>query len=180
MTGVAERADNDPSDDLGRFSIWGRLGWRQLGRGVTYPVTSRCKSLIMNALHTRGGAQLMTERVTLVRAGLEAVWSPETSSQPAEWSRANPAIGQCAVTALILQDELGGELLRAMVGPVSHYWNRLPTGEQLDWTRQQFSNPPIELVGEVRSRQSLLANEETARRYSRLRSSLNDWLVDHV
>jgi chromosome segregation ATPase len=51
----------------------------------------------------------------------------ETSATPASWSLENPARGQCAVTALVVQDEMGRE--RGVVNGESHYWN--PTARSL-------------------------------------------------
>lgn len=59
--------------------------------------------------------------------------------------------GQCGTTALVLQDWLGGDILAAevyrdhqLVG--THYWNRLPGGEEVDLTADQFL-PNEALVG---------------------------------
>ena len=109
-------------------------------------------------------------RELLVRA-----WSRETSSQPERWTAANPAFGQCAVTALVVQDRLGGELLRTLVGSGSHYWNRLPSGQEVDLTRQQFSEGNVTFVGEVRSREYVLSHAATARRYEALARALGEW-----
>jgi ADP-ribose pyrophosphatase YjhB (NUDIX family) len=71
------------------------------------------------------------------------VWTSDPVDQPG-WSEANPASGQCASTALVVQDRLGGELLIAEVHEADgsrqgvHYWNRLPGGRELDLTREQF------------------------------------------
>jgi hypothetical protein len=90
-------------------------------------------------------------------------WSAETTAD-GEWSRDRPSKGQCAVTALVVQDHLGGELLRATVGPVSHYWNRLPDGTIVDLTRDQF--PSFSPVGvESRTREYVLSYPATAERY---------------
>ncbi len=48
----------------------------------------------------------------------------------------NPALGQCAVTALIVQDYFGGELVNCL--HTHHYRNRLPDGKEIDLTKQQF------------------------------------------
>ena len=45
-----------------------------------------------------------------------------------DWSSRRPSKGKCTVTTLVVQDYLGGELLRAPVEDVSHYWNRLSDG----------------------------------------------------
>ena len=46
--------------------------------------------------------------------------------------------GQCAVTALVVQDHCGGSILSGEVNGIPHYWNRLPTNEELDLTLRQF------------------------------------------
>jgi hypothetical protein len=81
---------------------------------------------------------------------LEAIirrcWSAHTCDPVdlADWSPANPARGQCGVTALVVQDLLGGDLVMAEVSSVDgsrqgvHYWNRLNGGLEIDITREQF------------------------------------------
>jgi hypothetical protein len=84
--------------------------------------------------------------LTEIEAAIRASWSAETCD-PVDrdvWSPANPSRGQCAVTALVVQDLCGGELLLAEVRYADgsrqgvHYWNRLPGGVELDLTREQF------------------------------------------
>jgi hypothetical protein len=78
-----------------------------------------------------------------VRAG----WSRETCDPVdlPDWSPSNPARGQCGVTALVLWELLGGELLLAPVFRADgsrqgvHYWNRLVAGVEVDLTREQFT-----------------------------------------
>lgn len=86
-----------------------------------------------------------------VRCAIVASWSIETCDpvDVPDWSESNPARGQCGVTALVVNDLLGGELLVAEVRFSEgsrqgvHYWNRLPSGEELDLTREQFSSDEI-------------------------------------
>jgi hypothetical protein len=104
---------------------------------------------------------------------VRAAWRAETSTEPEDWSQANPALGQCAVTALAVQDELGGELLRGTVRGVSHYWNRLPSGEIIDLTFEQFGpGAALDAAPETRTREYVLSFPETARRYRTLRRHL--------
>lgn len=102
--------------------------------------------------------------VTTVRRS----WSKETSADP-NWRHWNPALGQCAVTALLVQDAYGGDLVRGLVGhspeAVSHYWNRLPDGQDVDLTVEQFTPMPTGLIGVVRPRSYLMDNPDTAARY---------------
>ena len=89
-----------------------------------------------------------------VAEAIMSSWGPGTTYATDEPSR-NPGArsrSQCGTTALVLQDWLGGKLLVAdafrdgqRVGV--HYWNRLPSGEEIDLTCDQFL--PNESVGEV-------------------------------
>lgn len=113
---------------------------------------------------------------------LRASWNHETCVNSSIWLPNVPATGQCAVTALVVQDYLGGELLRAMNPEgqsgsklVSHYWNRLPGGREVDLTRGQFWIwEPGEVV--VRDRAYVLSNESTQLRYDRLRQRVHQRL----
>jgi hypothetical protein len=77
-----------------------------------------------------------------VEQAIRASWCRETSCE-ADWSEAHPARGQCDVTALLVRELLGGEILIANVllngrRIDRHAWNRLPSGLTLDLTREQF------------------------------------------
>ena len=70
-------------------------------------------------------------------------WAADTSDDPDEWTPENPSRGQCAVTALVVRDYLGGEVLIAPVlrdgEPIeAHAWNVLPDGQVVDLTADQF------------------------------------------
>ncbi|WP_040349484.1 hypothetical protein [Brevundimonas sp. BAL3] len=65
---------------------------------------------------------------------LKAAWSMETATT---WTRGNPALGQCSVTALVVNDLLGGRILKTRVGPNYHFYN-LIDGTRVDLTSSQF------------------------------------------
>jgi hypothetical protein len=78
-------------------------------------------------------------------------WGPDTVDPDDGWSADNPARGHCDVTALVVNDLLGGELLASDVflggkRIMAHMWNRLSTGIEVDLTREQFRNG--EVLGE--------------------------------
>jgi hypothetical protein len=129
----------------------------------------------MEAARLRPGVTLAD-----LEAALETAWSRDTSSDPPAWSEANRAWGQCAVTALIVQDYLGGTLRRAEIGTISHYWNVLPTGEELDLTRQQFPIGTEISNAASRTRDYVLSNLETARRYRKLGKRVDQRLRGRV
>lgn len=106
---------------------------------------------------------------------LEA-WSSETTADPAGYAApgATKSYGQCAVTALLVQDRLGGSLLRTTADGVSHYFNLLPNGSSVDLTRDQFPVTTQFALAKVRDRDYVLSHPDTARRYALLRELLCD------
>jgi hypothetical protein len=107
-------------------------------------------------------------------SALRRCWGPETTSDPTGWSRSNPAWGQCAVTALVVQDQYGGQLLRASAPNGSHYWNLLTDGTEVDLTREQFEGifEPDDV--EVRDREYVLSFQATRQRYELLRRRISE------
>jgi hypothetical protein len=78
-----------------------------------------------------------------LESAVRAAWSRETAEDTELWSEENPAIEHCGVTALVVRELLGGEILVAGVvrdgrRVCRHAWNRLPSGLALDLTREQF------------------------------------------
>ncbi|MFC8597768.1 hypothetical protein [Isoptericola sp. NPDC057191] len=74
-----------------------------------------------------------------------AAWGPDTCypHMSDEWSPEKPSRDQCGMTALVVQDILGGDLILAEVHVDGaqighHYWNRLPDGTDVDLTADQF------------------------------------------
>jgi hypothetical protein len=84
---------------------------------------------------------------------LEICWSAATSTR---WSAATPSRGQCGVTALVVHDHLGGEILKTRAGESWHFYNRR-AGRRLDATAAQF-DPPIVYLDLPSSREEALAD----------------------
>ncbi len=69
-----------------------------------------------------------------LRAVLENCWSLETSTK---WSVRNPTAGQCGVTALVINDQHGGKILKTKIGKLWHFYNEVD-GRRVDLTAEQF------------------------------------------
>lgn len=74
-----------------------------------------------------------------------ASWAADTASPDDvdDWHPDNPAWGHCDVTALVVHDLVGGEMVMAEVHVDGvqrgfHWWNRLTSGLELDLTLEQF------------------------------------------
>jgi hypothetical protein len=104
---------------------------------------------------------------------LPSAWRADTSFLKADWSADNPAVGQCAVTALVVQDLFGGELLRGRMQNATHYWNRLPNGQEVDLTAGQFEKTePVFVETALRSRECVLSFAATRERVSQAKASI--------
>jgi hypothetical protein len=68
---------------------------------------------------------------------LRKSWSMDTAKQ---WSKERPAAGQCNVTALLVHDLFGGELLKTGLPEGDHFYNRID-GVRFDFTDSQFKTP---------------------------------------
>lgn len=136
---------------------------------------------------------------------LKKCWNEKTSSDPKNWSKENPAWGQCAVTALILDDYLtdledlySKEIVRTEVilpdqEKVSHYYNIINQPGQkgmaimekeIDLTREQFPEMTRiprgkEKRGEYETtRDYILSYPDTMQRYELLKSKVdNKWRI---
>jgi len=78
-----------------------------------------------------------------LEAAIRSAWSEDTASEDNDWTPDNPSCGQCDITTLVVHDLLGGDLLAADVfldgvRVEAHMWNRLPSGLEVDLTREQF------------------------------------------
>jgi len=75
-----------------------------------------------------------------VRSAFEASWSAETSVCFSP--NAFPSYGQCAQTAILVQEQFGGEILRTTGwhGTGRHFYN-LIDGKRIDFTADQFEMP---------------------------------------
>lgn len=71
---------------------------------------------------------------------LKAVWAGDTAGGTTSWSQDNPAKNHCSVTALIVQDYFGGELLNTKTAGGTHFYNSID-GKRWDLTVSQFAEP---------------------------------------
>lgn len=121
-----------------------------------------------------------------VICALRQSWSNETTFCHSEWSRQNPARGQCVVSCLVLQDYFGGELRRyQVIGDgieERHYRNELEGGVLIDTTASQYDTSvqmtdlPI-LLGKFASiREKRLSDDDTRERYELLARKVADTL----
>lgn len=123
----------------------------------------------------------MSINIQTINAALQKSWSAETSSAD-DWNSDNPSIGQCAVTACVVQDYFGGDIVNSIAklpngDIISHYLN-LIGGKYIDLTSQQFnegvifSNPMSKKKSFSSTREYCLSYVDTNDRYEILKAKV--------
>lgn len=124
-------------------------------------------------VHVTRIPELATDR--LIDA-LRLSWDVDTAATGAENAGKGKPHGQCAVTALVVQDYLGGTLMRCAfpLNGGSHYWNLIPAVGEIDLTREQYEHDRVIPRGtEIHNRTNILESErakaaKTPERYTLL------------
>lgn len=90
---------------------------------------------------------------------LEKAWSRETADpdRQGQWSEKNKALGQCAVTAVLIYDLFGGRMLYDKAN--FHIWNEFPDGSQHDFSRSQFTDERTFSVYKYKTKDDILYDE---------------------
>lgn len=118
---------------------------------------------------------------------LQLSWNTDTAYNSKEWSQDNKARGQCVVSSLVVQDYLGGDLIRYDInqGQIheTHYMNQLANGVVVDTTASQYisaitmTRRPVSVSGFTSIRDKRLADPSTAARYNLLKSRVEQYLA---
>lgn len=73
--------------------------------------------------------------IDVIQSNLRESWSIESSSK---WTKENPAKGQCSVTAVVVYQYFGGNILKTDVDGNWHFYNKI-NGVVCDFTSEQFT-----------------------------------------
>lgn len=126
------------------------------------------------------------ENLDQLISALRSSWDTDTAAAGCAAAGQNKPHGQCAVTALVVQDYIGGTILRCQFDDgSSHYWNLIPGVGELDLTREQYpADLPIPRGVEV-SNTRLTDGERavaarTVERYTILSKRVRDDLRSNV
>lgn len=126
------------------------------------------------------------KKITLedLRKALEKSWSKKTAYKYKKGilyllNTNQSSLGQCCVTALIVQDYFGGQLKTALIKIIGwHTWNQLPGGLEIDLTKSQFSKDVIIPPGKIRAREYFLSYPDTVKRYKILKRRVEKYLKE--
>ena len=106
---------------------------------------------------------------------LSGIWCPETCAprMRGEWTSDNPTLGQCSVTAFLMQDLFGGKVYGVPLGDGNYHCFNTAGGCVFDLTSEQFGNEKLDysLLHEQK-RETHFAKAEKQERYMRLKEAL--------
>ena len=126
----------------------------------------------------------INQEINKINYALINSWSKETSYELVKdnWSLKNKSLGQCAITSLIIQDYLGGDIVFAETifdnsSVINHYWNFIDNIDY-DLTIQQFTSNYKFINKKIVSRNTLLGNLDTLKRYQILKEKVDNYLLE--
>ncbi|MED1598692.1 MULTISPECIES: YunG family protein [Bacillus] len=99
-------------------------------------------------------------------------WSIESSSK---WTLNNPAMGQCGVTALVINDLYGGEILKTELEEGWHFYNEI-NEKRYDFTESQFPSS-IEYMDVPSNREEAFADTND-KQYNYLKQRVNEKITN--
>ncbi|HCI73294.1 MAG TPA: hypothetical protein DHV42_01980 [Lachnospiraceae bacterium] len=106
---------------------------------------------------------------------LSGIWCAETCAprMRKDWSEENPTLGQCSVTAFLLQDLFGGKVYGVpLENGGFHCFNEVD-GCVFDLTSEQFGDTVLDYTGcPEQDRRVHFAKEEKRKRYELLKRRL--------
>ena len=106
---------------------------------------------------------------------LSGIWCAETCAprMRVRWSKDNPTVGQCSITAFLVQDLYGGKVMGVPLGDGNYHCFNVVGDCVFDLTSEQFGDRVLdyEHVTE-QSREVHFAKEEKRQRYEFLRSKV--------
>lgn len=112
----------------------------------------------------------------LIESLLVQCWSSETSSL---YIKNNPARGQCDVTAIMIYEYFGGEILKTFVNEQPHFYNQI-NGARYDFTASQFQILPEYLDLPSIGEEILNSNLKVKQQYQILRERFEKLLAKYL
>ena len=106
---------------------------------------------------------------------LSEIWCADTCAprMRGDWSRENKTLGQCSITAFLMQDLYGGKVYGVPLGDGNYHCFNAVDGCVFDLTSEQFGNVELNYDNcPEQFREVHFAKEEKRRRYEFLRAHL--------
>lgn len=114
---------------------------------------------------------------------LKHVWCEYTCAPRLrnEWSEDNITLGQCSITAFLVQDIFGGEVYGIQRPGGNYHCYNVVDGAVFDLTSEQFGDEVLSYEDNpIQTREEHFAKEEKRQRYEFLCVSLKKYLEGHI
>ena len=129
--------------------------------------------------HSFYGEEYVGDNIKALFDDLLHVWAADTCAPRMRggWSRDNPTLGQCSVTAFLVQDLLGGTVRGILRDEENYHCYNIVDGVVFDLTSEQFSGETLEYRDDdpEQYREVHFAKKEKKQRYELLRSRLAEY-----
>ncbi len=106
---------------------------------------------------------------------LRVIWSAETCPPRMrnKWKSENPSLGQCSITAFLVQDYFGGEVYGILRNGGNYHCYNVIEGYIFDLTSEQFGDEVLDYSeNPLQKREIHFKNEEKRHRYELLKKRL--------
>ena len=106
---------------------------------------------------------------------LSKIWCEKTCAprMRGDWSRENKTLGQCSITAFLMQDIYGGKVYGVPLGDGNFHCFNVARGCTFDLTSEQFGDKKLNYEGcPEQFREVHFAKEEKRQRYEYLKARL--------
>lgn len=106
---------------------------------------------------------------------LRGLWSRETCAPrlQARWTEENRTLGQCSITAFLVQDIFGGEVRGILREGGNYHCFNVAGGKTFDLTSEQFGEEKLDYEdSSPQSREVHFAKKEKYERYLKLKAAL--------
>ena len=112
---------------------------------------------------------------------LKKIWCAETCAPRLRenWSPDNPALGQCSVTAFLMQDLYGGKVYGVPLEDGNFHCFNVVDGCLFDLTSEQFGDTKLDYTNcPEQFRELHFAKEEKRQRYETLKKRLLEYISE--
>ena len=112
---------------------------------------------------------------------LTDIWCIETCAprMRKDWSSKNPTLGQCSITAFLMQDIYGGKVFGVLLGDGNYHCFNVVGDCVFDLTSEQFGDQILDYGNASEQYRELhFAKEEKKQRYEYLSQKLIDAVVN--
>ena len=106
---------------------------------------------------------------------LSGIWSADTCAprMRKDWSESNKTLGQCSITAFLMQDLYGGKVYGVPLGDGNYHCFNVVGNCVFDLTSEQFGDTVLDYSHcPEQTREQHFAKQEKYRRYLALRGAL--------